>query len=742
MISRHEAILETVLNGTALAVSVALLILTGVMRAFHVGRVRRGDPPLVPVDLGLHLFSAALVIAAGDLLIFLFRSPYIDVRLLWKETPEGLWGLPESTLALVRLLGLSVLVYQMFRYSLRHQLHSEGEHPHAVHQALEGIHRIHRTNMACWLFVFFCHLLFYNETLHAILVFLDNPNLYLLWEAAILLLALLRLPHGDAHVRWRFPIVLMCRFFSDIVYETHWLSVLFHLAAVLFLLYMVCIYQLEQRLQLNTTRLALARERDVILEFLKEISEEPASGEGTGARPGEPATPDLDQFAVDRVLRFTLDFAVRQVSASAGCIFLVEPDSGDERSGGVLVPREVVGLYPPQTDISGMEYVAVKQRFLSDLVRNERIPVGQTIVGQVARDAHDVMLEGSAAATQFPNHNVDYLTVRSAMVLPLIAGGRVEGVLSLLQVGAEPSALPFTQTDLTVIRSLVDQAGRAIRNARVLADLREKERLERDIRLAQDVQRLLLPEHPPKLPGYAIEALCRSAFRVGGDYYDFVEMDAGRMAIVVADVSGKGVPGALTMAMVRSLLVAQATHCTTARDLLITVNDFLCRNLRKDMFVSMVLGVLDTTKRTLSICRAGHEPVLRIDGETGRSAEIAPDGIALGLDAGDVFCTSLKTETVDLRTGDLVLFYTDGLTEAQNARREEFGLGRLKTLLCNRRKQHVQDLRHLIDREVMEFTGNVPQHDDLTFVLLKVLEEAPVEVVGEERMAGMDRGEK
>lgn len=717
----YAAFLE-VLYAVALALSAWFFLLCLTVRSFNVRRIQGGLPPLQRVELGVHLFSASVTIFLADLALLLFHPP---------EGPRAetatfsLLLLAESTLVLARSGALSVLAYSMYRYLMLRREMAHPDESGTIQKNLEMVYRAYRTNLVCWGFIFFCHLLFFSERIGSLLQFLNSVNLYRLWETAILIVALSALPRGDAQVRWRFHVALVCWLFTIVSHEIRWLSALFHIAAVSLLLYAVIMNQLEQRLSLNETRMALTRELDVILNFLAAIAADSQGEE----RERETASADeliaLDRFAVDRVLRVTLDFAMDQVGANAGCIFLL--GDSQEGEGGTprphLVPHEVHGLYPPRTDISGMDYVAVKQRFLKDLVRNERIPVGETLVGQVAASGRPVLLEGSDAATQFPHHGVDYLIVRSAMVLPLIAGGKVEGVLSLLKVGAEPTATPFTQTDLKVIRSLVDQASIAIRNANVLEDLREKERLERDIQLAQDVQRLLLPEQCPTSPGLEFAALCRSAYRVGGDYYDFVHIENRYLVVVVADVSGKGVPGALAMAMVRSTLVAQAQHCSSAKELLNLLNHFICRDLRKDMFVSMLLAVVDTVEHRMSVCRAGHEPLLRLRGANGLVEEIAPGGIALGLDASGLFSETLEEQRFPLEKGDIYIFYTDGVTEAQNERREEFTLSRFIETVRRVRHQSAAEIAQEIDRRVTEFTGNVPQHDDLTLVILRVLED-------------------
>lgn len=718
-VAQTGMVLETTLYAVALAVSSFLLLLCLLVRLFHEYRLRRGLPPLQRVELGVYLFSASAGIFAADAATLLFRAPLI--QLPFEVRPV--------TVALLRVLAVSLLANWMFRYCLRQRQLDHPDQDAALIQALDRVQRTYRTNLICWGFVLFCHLLMFFPALNPHLLFLDNVQLYLFWEGAAVALALTFLPRGDHQVGWRFHLALVAWLFSVLAYDIVWLAQALHIIAVGTLVVAIVWYQLEQRLALTQSRNALARERDIIINFLDTISTDPhATGEDKAREVIAPpqASSHLNRFTRERVLRVTLDFAMAQVNASAGCIFLLEEEhaADSNRPSVYLAPREVRGLYPPQTDISGMDYVAVKQKYLGDLVRQERIPLNQTIVGEVAATGIPRLLVGSDAATRFPHHNVDYLTARSAMVLPLIASGKVEGVLSLLQVGAESPAPPFTEADMLAIRALVDQAAIALKNASVIEELREKERLERDMRLAQDVQRLLLPDHCPELPGYGFAALCRSAHRVGGDYYDFVRMADNRWAIVIADVSGKGVPGALAMAMVRSTLLAEAGRCTSGEELLNTLNRFIARDLRKDMFVSMLLAVLDPDRRVMTVWRAGHEPAIRLRGAHGDAEEIAPAGIAMGLDAADLFQQTLESQCVTLAEGDLVVFYTDGVTEARNVRNEEFSIGRFIDVLRRVRHLGAREIAQEVNRRIAEFTGNMPQHDDLTLVVMQVATQA------------------
>jgi sigma-B regulation protein RsbU (phosphoserine phosphatase) len=279
---------------------------------------------------------------------------------------------------------------------------------------------------------------------------------------------------------------------------------------------------------------------------------------------------------------------------------------------------------------------------------------------------------------------------------------------------------PFTPQDASLINAVADQAAIAIANARMHEVINERERIEREMEIARTVQESLLPESCPQLENYEIQSYRRAAAQIGGDYFDFAWMGKNRLAIVVADVAGKGIPGALTMATLRSALRAQVDERLSARELVLNLNEFIFDDLKRDVFISLVLAVLDLEKGILSIVRAGHEPTLYWRKNSHIAEQILPDGMALGLDRGSLFRNSLEEFTHVLEPGDLFLFFTDGVTEAMNQEGEEFSLSRVSRLLEDSNLDFEVGAFVALLRDNLEaFTGDSPQHDDVTFVALQ-----------------------
>ncbi len=251
--------------------------------------------------------------------------------------------------------------------------------------------------------------------------------------------------------------------------------------------------------------------------------------------------------------------------------------------------------------------------------------------------------------------------------------------------------------------------------------LAEKQELDRDIELARDIQRALLPSEAPKLEGYEISALYEAAKVVGGDYYDFLEVDKDVYGIVVADVSGKGVPGSLVMTMIRTALRTEARGVLDAAEVLRRVNDAVIRDMKKGMFVTIFYAILDTRRRRLNYASAGHNPMIVYRGRTRKTYYLNPRGFPIGLDLPDpdAFAKSIESDTIRLVEDDIVILYTDGITEAMNPRRELFGEERLLQVVREYAHLPAQAFVEKLRDELHSFTEGEPQSDDVTVVVIK-----------------------
>jgi sigma-B regulation protein RsbU (phosphoserine phosphatase) len=273
----------------------------------------------------------------------------------------------------------------------------------------------------------------------------------------------------------------------------------------------------------------------------------------------------------------------------------------------------------------------------------------------------------------------------------------------------------------------------------LLRQAAEKKRLEEELRIAHEIQMSLLPQGPLLMEGLSVTALCVPAREVGGDYYDFLPLGDQRVGVLIADVSGKGTSAALYMAELKGLVLSLSEIHTSPRDLLIAANRIISHHLDARSFITMTYAVIDLRARTMTYARAGHTPLIYIPGGrahgTERHAQIlAPDGMVVGLklDNGEMFRRHLVEETIALQAGDLYLLFTDGISEAMNARDDLFGEARLGRLVETHAHLPSEELRERVLREIAAFVGEAPQHDDMTMILVKIDELGPVTTVNAE----------
>ena len=254
-----------------------------------------------------------------------------------------------------------------------------------------------------------------------------------------------------------------------------------------------------------------------------------------------------------------------------------------------------------------------------------------------------------------------------------------------------------------------------------LRRINEKERIQRDLEIARQVQKTFLPREKPKLAGIDIGSMCLPANEVGGDYYDFIPLGPGKLGIAVGDVSGKGIPAAFYMTLAKGFLRAQANHFPSPRDVLVSMNDLFYENAERDIFISMIYAVLDIKARTLCFSRAGHNPVIFRRSKNDNAEDVCPTGIALGLESGNLFAKTIEEKCVNIQKNDVFLFYTDGLNEAQNQHKHEFSEDRLRKAVDQYAAQSADAMLEKIRDDILSFMDDAPQHDDMTAVIIKIL---------------------
>ncbi len=249
----------------------------------------------------------------------------------------------------------------------------------------------------------------------------------------------------------------------------------------------------------------------------------------------------------------------------------------------------------------------------------------------------------------------------------------------------------------------------------------ERERLQREFEIARRVQFSFLPREKPKLKGIDLASICIPAMEVGGDYYDFIELDDYRLGVVIGDVSGKGISAAFHMTLTKGFLKSQAKSGLSPREIMINLNELFYENVERGTFISMIYGIFNLQSRTFTFARAGHNPLIIQKGIDEKVDVLCPKGLALGLEKGTIFERIIEEHKIGIQSNDIFVFYTDGFSEAMNNKKEEFGEERLQILLQKNLFSTAEEIIKYIKTEIVNFVGDASQHDDMTMLVVKIV---------------------
>jgi sigma-B regulation protein RsbU (phosphoserine phosphatase) len=254
----------------------------------------------------------------------------------------------------------------------------------------------------------------------------------------------------------------------------------------------------------------------------------------------------------------------------------------------------------------------------------------------------------------------------------------------------------------------------------------ERKMLDHELAIAEELQANLLPRKVPQIPGYDVSAYYRPSREVGGDYYDFIEIDADHLGILVADVSGKGIPGSIVMTETRALVKSEAVRTLSPAETLTRVNRVLYHDIKRGMFVTVYYAILQLQKALLTCVSAGHNPMVLWRKASNTCHLVNPNGLALGIDKGPLFDKTLKEQKIQLFKGDRFALYTDGVIESMNRNSEQFGQNRFYLRVKQLADKSSSEFLSLLVSELEAHQGDAPQHDDITIVTGRtVAEEEP-----------------
>ncbi|HEU5314430.1 MAG TPA: GAF domain-containing SpoIIE family protein phosphatase [Candidatus Udaeobacter sp.] len=410
--------------------------------------------------------------------------------------------------------------------------------------------------------------------------------------------------------------------------------------------------------------------------------------------------------------RLIVEGATRVLDAHGGALYVTD------RTGGKLTPAFISKDCPPLVDVPPniLQQAAAAPMALESFLRLHTIVPGQGLIGRVWQTGQSVCLTEFSEAPELAKLRGSAFGSASIMAASLRYGNQDLGVLALAQ---GPTGQPFSQGDFVVFKSIAEQSAFALYNAIIYSMANEKKRLDHDLEIARDIQRILLPSEAPAINGFQISGINVPARQVSGDYFDYIQVDEDRLGVAIADVSGKGVPASLIMAICRSVLRAEAARNPSPADVLRKVNRQLYPDIKEDMFISMAYLILNHHHDGVTLARAGHDAPLLYKRKPQTVTSIKPPGMVVGIDSGNVFDRLTVDFAVPLERGDCLVLYTDGVTETLNAEGDEFGLDRMMQSVRASANDGAQTIVRKIIEDVRDFTGSVPQNDDITLIAIR-----------------------
>jgi len=407
--------------------------------------------------------------------------------------------------------------------------------------------------------------------------------------------------------------------------------------------------------------------------------------------------------------------ALQCSGALSACVYEVLP-------GGRLRGAAVEGLFPPQRQVpeASRGKLATRARYIEQILRSETLEPGEGVVGAVASARRGELIVDGASDPRIIDHGDEVLAVRSLIAMPIEFRGDLLGVL----VVANPlDGGAFSETDFSLVQSLAEQAGLALHNNEFLALQLEKRQLDVDLALAQEIQQVLVPQKLPHVHGLEMDVRYIPAKEVGGDLVDVIGLSEGRVAVVIADVSGKSVGASILMAICRTRIRHAFTNSQSPAEVLREVNRGMAEEFRRDKFVTALVCVVDGNTGDVAIARAGHEGPLIASRPAGKSAFSCAfpslDGMALGIGELAMFDEAMIEQTVHLDFGDLLVLYTDGVTGAVNDEGKEFSSARFADAVRALASRRASDVCDGVLETIRRFTGATRFSDDLSFVVVR-----------------------
>ena len=379
----------------------------------------------------------------------------------------------------------------------------------------------------------------------------------------------------------------------------------------------------------------------------------------------------------------------------------------DYDAAGIFVLSEAVEH--PNYHFPGQKIGGIAKRGYEEhpVESDEMLREGKGIIGFVINSKESIIIDDVRKDTRYIVGRINTL---SEIAVPIIKNERAIGALDV----ESDKLSAFNHHHKEILEFFADAAAISLEKAILHNQILEKEKLEEQLQIAKDVQSSLLPAQPPEIDGYDIAGICIPTFEIGGDYYDYIKLDENNLAIIIADVSGDGVPAALIMSAFRALLFNQIKLKNNPSDLMVDLNKQIPVVSRKRDFITAFYAKLNFKSHAITYCNCGHHPplLLRASGKI----ELLEDG---GPSLNIILEANFQSSTINLDPGDQIIFYTDGVTEIFDDNLNEYGHERLKKVILDSKKISSSEIINNIVESTKNFSGTKLYRDDFTLIVLK-----------------------
>ncbi|MBD3226184.1 MAG: SpoIIE family protein phosphatase [Caldithrix sp.] len=377
-----------------------------------------------------------------------------------------------------------------------------------------------------------------------------------------------------------------------------------------------------------------------------------------------------------------------------------------------LLKAEAASLMLKIEETNELEFKVVFGPAASQKIKPFRLKVGQGISGWVADHGKPILIPDAYADQRF-DPSFDQKTgfkTKSYLCVPMIYKSRIYGVVTLLN---RLDGRPFNENDQELLTTFASQAALAIENTQLLQTAIEKERIDKELQVAAEIQRLLIPDQLTNIPDMDIAATYIPCKSVSGDYYDVIKINDNQYVFIVADVAGKGIPGAMLVSNMSAMLKTYLEHSTNLKVIVERLNTRIMLNTTDDRYITFFIALYNVKDKTLTYINAGHNPPLLIDHQQNVT-RLKKGGIFIGC-----LNWTYEQETINIPDNSLLILYTDGLIEAMNSKEEEFGEDKLIGILKDNRTAKSDKIQKKIIKAIYEHVGNTSFEDDFTLILAR-----------------------